>query len=99
MREQDRLDRVFGERLRDLGAKLVITGTGVAAEELRASITTDRVEMLGLVSDERLKEELRTADLLIMMPMARVEEHLAGCPACREEHESLKALLTVDNPR
>ncbi|MBJ7457947.1 MAG: glycosyltransferase family 4 protein [Thermoleophilaceae bacterium] len=49
------------DRLRDLDARLVITGTGVAAEELRASITTDRVEMLGLVSDERLKEELSTA--------------------------------------
>jgi colanic acid biosynthesis glycosyl transferase WcaI len=49
------------EKLRDLGAKLVITGTGVAAEELRASITTDRVEMLGMVSQERLNEELSTA--------------------------------------
>ncbi|MGH2958705.1 MAG: glycosyltransferase family 4 protein, partial [Solirubrobacterales bacterium] len=49
------------EKLRDLGAKLVITGTGVAAEELRASITTDRVEMLGMVSQERLAHELRTA--------------------------------------
>jgi colanic acid biosynthesis glycosyl transferase WcaI len=49
------------EKLRDLGAKLVITGTGVAAEELRASITTDRVEMLGMVSQEHLAQELRTA--------------------------------------
>lgn len=49
------------EKLRDLGAKLVITGTGVAAAELRASITTDRVEMLGVVSQERLERELRTA--------------------------------------
>jgi len=49
------------ERLREMGAKLVITGTGVAAEELRASITTDRVEMLGMVSQERLAHELRTA--------------------------------------
>lgn len=49
------------EKLRELGARLVITGTGVAAEELRASITTDRVEMLGMVSQERLADELRTA--------------------------------------
>jgi colanic acid biosynthesis glycosyl transferase WcaI len=49
------------EKLRDLGAKLIITGTGVAAAELRDSITTDRVEMLGMVSSERLGEELRTA--------------------------------------
>jgi colanic acid biosynthesis glycosyl transferase WcaI len=49
------------EKLRDMGAKLIITGTGVAAEELRASITTDRVEMLGMVSQERLTEELGKA--------------------------------------
>lgn len=49
------------DKLRELGAKLIITGTGVAAEELRASIRTDRVEMLGMVSDERLATELRTA--------------------------------------
>jgi colanic acid biosynthesis glycosyl transferase WcaI len=49
------------EKLRDMGAKLIITGTGVAADELRASITTDRVEMLGMVSQERLAEELRIA--------------------------------------
>jgi hypothetical protein len=24
--------------------------------------------------------------------------HLAGCPACREEHESLRALVETDNP-
>jgi len=23
-----------------------------------------------------------------------MREHLTGCPACREEHESLRALLT-----
>lgn len=49
------------EKLRQLGAKLIITGTGVAAEELRASIKTSRVEMLGMVSQERLQKELRTA--------------------------------------
>jgi colanic acid biosynthesis glycosyl transferase WcaI len=49
------------EKLRDIGAKLIITGTGVAADELRASITTDRVEMLGMVSQERLTAELNSA--------------------------------------
>ena len=25
--------------------------------------------------------------------------HLAGCPACADEHESLKALVSADQPR
>lgn len=25
--------------------------------------------------------------------------HLAGCPACREEHDSLRALIAGDQPR
>jgi colanic acid biosynthesis glycosyl transferase WcaI len=44
-------------------AKLVITGSGVAADEARAEIRSDRVEMLGLVDDERLETELRSADI------------------------------------
>ncbi|MBI4898033.1 MAG: glycosyltransferase family 4 protein [Actinobacteria bacterium] len=45
------------------GARLVIAGTGVAETEVRAAITTDRVEMLGLVSDERLNRELAHATI------------------------------------
>jgi colanic acid biosynthesis glycosyl transferase WcaI len=47
----------------ELDAKLVITGVGVAADEARAEIRTDRVEMLGVVDDERLEDELRGADI------------------------------------
>jgi colanic acid biosynthesis glycosyl transferase WcaI len=47
----------------DLDARLVITGVGVAADEARAEIRTDRVAMLGVVDDERLEEELRSADI------------------------------------
>ena len=36
--------------------------------------------------------ELREADADAHVPGMR--EHLAGCPACREEHESLRALLS-----
>lgn len=46
-----------------LDARLVITGTGVAEAEVRAAITTDRVEMLGVVSDERLDKELARASI------------------------------------
>ena len=51
------------ESASDLDARLVITGTGVAAEDARAEITSDRVEMLGLVDDERLERELASADI------------------------------------
>jgi colanic acid biosynthesis glycosyl transferase WcaI len=46
-----------------LNVKLVITGNGVAADEVRAEIRSDRVEMPGLVDDERLEHELRSASL------------------------------------
>jgi colanic acid biosynthesis glycosyl transferase WcaI len=42
---------------------LVITGTGVAAEDARAEIRSDRVRMLGLVDDARLERELQEADV------------------------------------
>lgn len=42
-------------------AHLVITGTGVAAEEVRARIVSDRVQMLGMVGDDRLESELLNA--------------------------------------
>ncbi len=29
---------------------------------------------------------------------ARVERHLEGCPACREDHESLRELLLAQAP-
>jgi hypothetical protein len=42
--------------------------------------------------DEFVELELRGADADAQVPGMR--EHLVGCPACREEHESLRALLT-----
>jgi colanic acid biosynthesis glycosyl transferase WcaI len=44
-------------------ATLVVTGTGVAADEARAEIRTDRVAMLGVVDDHQLERELRGADI------------------------------------
>ena len=42
--------------------------------------------------DEYVELELRGVDADARVPGMR--EHLAGCPACRDEHESLRALLT-----
>jgi colanic acid biosynthesis glycosyl transferase WcaI len=46
--------------------KLVITGNGVAAGDVEAQIRSDRVEYLGLVSDERLEQELTSATLALV---------------------------------
>jgi hypothetical protein len=42
--------------------------------------------------DEYVELELRGADADAGIP--GMAAHLAGCPACREEHESLRALLS-----
>jgi putative colanic acid biosynthesis glycosyltransferase WcaI len=48
------------------GAQLVIAGDGVAAAEVRSAIRCTRVEMIGLVSDDRIVQELRSARLGIV---------------------------------
>ncbi|MBA3420911.1 MAG: glycosyltransferase family 4 protein [Thermoleophilaceae bacterium] len=60
--------------LERLGAHLVIAGHGVAADEVRAAIRSDRVEMLGLVSDGRLEEELRRATLGVVTQRSGLRE-------------------------
>ena len=52
--------------LRRLDARLVITGGGVASEEVRNVITTDRVECLGIVPRERLMREIDGASIGIV---------------------------------
>ena len=42
--------------------------------------------------DEYVELELRGADADARVP--GMASHLVGCPACREEHESLRALLS-----
>lgn len=54
------------EQVRRAGVRLVITGSGVAEEETRRQITSDTVEMLGVVSEERLDQELRLATLAMV---------------------------------
>jgi colanic acid biosynthesis glycosyl transferase WcaI len=46
--------------------RLVITGNGVAAPEVRSKIGSGRVEMLGLVDDRRLQRELDRANLALV---------------------------------
>jgi colanic acid biosynthesis glycosyl transferase WcaI len=43
--------------------RLAITGSGVAAPDARAEVRTSRVEMLGVVDDDRLEAELRHATI------------------------------------
>jgi len=44
--------------------------------------------------DEYVGLELAKADMDIRLPGLRT--HLDGCPACREDHESLRALVLAD---
>lgn len=48
------------------GSSLRIAGTGVAAEEARAEIRSNRVVMLGLVDDDSLERELCRADIALV---------------------------------
>jgi hypothetical protein len=41
--------------------------------------------------DVYVERELRTGDAAQAMP--RLAAHLQGCPACAEDHDSLRALL------
>jgi len=45
--------------------------------------------------DEYVEAELAARDLEQAFPGFRA--HLAGCPACREDHESLRALVLSDD--
>ena len=54
------------DRMREASANLVITGNGVAAPGVAREVRSDRVQMLGLVDDERLETELRTATLALV---------------------------------
>jgi putative colanic acid biosynthesis glycosyltransferase WcaI len=62
------LVRAFSQStaVRERDVRLVITGTGVAAEETRANIFSEAVEMLGVVSDDELELELQAATLAVV---------------------------------
>jgi colanic acid biosynthesis glycosyl transferase WcaI len=48
------------------GSTLVVAGTGVCAEETRAQIRSEHVQMVGLLDDERLEHELTEADIALV---------------------------------
>ena len=52
--------------MRERGVRLVITGNGVATDQVRDKIGSDRVQMLGLVDDDRLEAELQRADIALV---------------------------------
>jgi anti-sigma factor RsiW len=43
--------------------------------------------------DVYVERELRSGDAAAAMP--RLAAHLEGCPACAEDHDSLRALLRI----
>ena len=71
---------------REAGAELKIVGEGSCGRELRKAVQRgDRVEFLGRVGDERLRELYRTARLLIFpqiedFGIVAVEAQACGCP-------------------
>jgi hypothetical protein len=67
---------------RDLDNILGPTGYEVSCEEC--------FELL----DQYVELELKNADADARIPGMRT--HLDGCPACREEHDSLRALVAGD---
>jgi colanic acid biosynthesis glycosyl transferase WcaI len=51
------------DALVDTPIKFIITGNGMAAEDTRSEIRSKRVEMPGVVDDERLEQELHSATI------------------------------------
>lgn len=54
------------EEMRRLGVELVITGSGVAASDVRTEIRSERVKALGVVDDETLERELQRATIALV---------------------------------
>lgn len=54
------------EEMKRIGAELVITGTGVAAEDVAAEVRSDRVRLLGVVDDVLLERELRECSVALV---------------------------------
>jgi colanic acid biosynthesis glycosyl transferase WcaI len=52
--------------MRRLEAELVITGSGVAAGEVRAEVRSDRVKLLGVVDDAELERQLQAATVALV---------------------------------
>ena len=79
---------------------VILTGqppfAGSSAETTRVKAAQGQVEECFARLDEYVDLEVAGADADAAVPGLRA--HLAGCPACREEHESLLALVREDRP-
>ena len=75
-----------GAQLPNLTARLL----GPAGPELGCDDCFDRL-------DEFVEMEVGGGDAEHAVPGMRA--HLEGCPACREEHDSLRALVTAPRSR
>ena len=51
------------DALGDTPVQFIVTGNGMAAEDTRSEIRSDRVEMPGVVGDDRLEQELQSATI------------------------------------
>ena len=51
------------EELSDCSLRFVVTGDGMAAGDVRAEIRSNRIELPGIVDDDRLEHELQSATL------------------------------------
>ena len=62
------LTRVFeaSSELAELDARFVMAGDGVAGDRVRASITTDRVFVTGMLDDRQLERELERATVAVV---------------------------------
>ncbi len=90
----DELVRMF-EEIDDPDATLVITGSGVAEDEVRAQIRSDRVQMLGVVDDARLEQELSRATAGVVSQRSDIVEF--NVPV--EAHELHDARASRDRAR
>ena len=72
----DRIVDAFQQsaELGKLGAELVIAGHGVAAEEVRARIDSERVHMPGVLYGEQLEPELQSASIGLVSQRADIQE-------------------------
>ena len=69
----DEFVRMF-EEIDEPDASLVITGTGVAEEGVRAQMRSDRVQMLGVVDEVRLEHELSIATAGVVSQRSDIAE-------------------------
>jgi colanic acid biosynthesis glycosyl transferase WcaI len=78
--------------------QLQIVGTGELAEELRSELRTDRVQMLGLVSEEQLRVELDAADVGVVTQRSDIVEFNVPSKTATMMGRGLPVLASV-NPR